>query len=164
MQLANEKNIPLEVGLIEKGGEIGSHALSGAILNPVALKELIPDFMKSGCPVEATVRDDEFYFLTQRKAIRFPLTPRYMHNKGFYVISLSQFTKWLGSIAESLGVNMFPGFAGKEVLYGDDQKSIIGIRTGDKGLDKEGNPKGNFEPGIDIISKITIFGEGAEEV
>jgi len=174
MQLANEKNISLEVGLIEKGGEIGSHALSGAILNPIALKELIPNFIEKGCPVEATVRDDEFYFLTQKKAIRSPLTPRYMHNKGFYVISLSQFTKWLGSIAEELGVNIFPGFAGKEVLYGDigsslrleptrrdDQKRIIGIRTGDKGLDKEGNPKGNFEPGIDIISKITIFGEGA---
>jgi len=161
MQLAAEKNISLEVALIEKGAEIGSHALSGAVLNPIALKELIPDFQERGCPIEATVREDEFYFLTRNGYHRLPLTPRYMHNKGFYVISLSRFTKWLAEIAEELGVNIFPGFAGKEVLYGPDQKTIIGIRTGDKGLDKDGSPKGNFEPGMDLVSKITIFGEGA---
>ncbi|HAO20759.1 MAG TPA: electron transfer flavoprotein-ubiquinone oxidoreductase [Desulfobacteraceae bacterium] len=161
MQLAAEKNLTLEVGLIEKGAEFGSHALSGAVLNPKALIELIPLFMEKGCPIEATVRDDEFYFLTDTYQYRFPITPRYMHNKGFYVISLSKFTRWLAGIAEETGVNLFPGFAGKEVLYSEDGKTVIGVRTGDKGLDKDGNPKGNFEPGIDIKSKITIFGEGA---
>jgi len=84
-----------------------------------------------------------------------------MHNKGFYIISISKFTKWLGEIAENLGVNIFPGFAGKEILYTEDQKTISGIRTGDKGIGKNGKPKSNFEPGIDLLSKVTVFGEGA---
>jgi len=161
MQLAGKKNMNLEVALIEKGAEIGSHALSGAILNPIALKELIPDFLEKQCPMEETVREDEFYFLTDKKQYRIPIIPRYMHNKGFYIISLSRFTKWLGNIAEDLGVNIFPGFAGKEVLYAEDQKTILGIRTGDKGLGKDGQPKSNFEPGIDLLAKVTVFGEGA---
>lgn len=161
MQLARKKNISLEVALIEKGADIGSHALSGAIMNPVALKELLPDFLERQCPIEATVRKDEFYFLTSNGHHRIPIIPRYMHNKGFYIISLSRFTKWLGGIAEDLGVNIFPGFAGKEVLYAEDQKTISGIRTGDKGLGKDGQPKSNFEPGIDLMAKVTVFGEGA---
>ena len=161
MKLARKKNISLEVALIEKGADIGSHALSGAIMNPVALKELLPDFLERQCPIEATVRKDEFYFLTSNGHHRIPIIPRYMHNKGFYIISLSRFTKWLGGIAEDLGVNIFPGFAGKEVLYAEDQKTISGIRTGDKGLGKDGHPKSNFEPGIDLMAKVTVFGEGA---
>ncbi len=161
MQLARNKNISLEVALIEKGADIGSHALSGAIMNPVALKELLPDFLERQCPIEATVKKDEFYFLTSNGHHRIPIIPRYMHNKGFYIISLSRFTKWLGGIAEDLGVNIFPGFAGKEVLYAEDQKTISGIRTGDKGLGKDGQPKSNFEPGIDLMAKVTVFGEGA---
>ena len=161
MQLAKEKNLSLEVALIEKGAEIGSHAVSGAVLNPIALKELVPDYMEKACPIETTVRDDEFYFLTKNKAYRLPVKPRYLHNKGFYIISLSKFTRWLGGIAENLGVNIFPGFDGKEVLYADDGKTIVGIRTGDKGLGKDGEPKENFEPGIDLMAKVTVFGEGA---
>ncbi len=162
MQLAEKKNISIDVALIEKGADIGSNALSGAILNPVALKELIPDFLERGCPVEATVKEDEFYFLTSNKYYRLPFTPRYMRNKGFYIISLSRFTKWLAGIAEELGVNIFPGFAGNEVLYGLDQKTVTGVRTGDKGLGKDGSPKSNFEPGIDLLAKVTLFGEGAK--
>ncbi|MFH2218321.1 MAG: electron transfer flavoprotein-ubiquinone oxidoreductase [Pseudomonadota bacterium] len=161
MRLAEKKGLSLEVALIEKGAEIGAHAVSGAILNPVALRELIPDFLEKGCPVEATVRGDEFYFLTRNSQFRLPLTPKQMHNKGFFVISLSRFTKWLAGIAEDLGVNIFPGFAGKEVLYADDGKTIIGVRTGDKGLGEDGSPKGNFEPGIDLLAKTTVFAEGA---
>ncbi|NNK85556.1 MAG: electron transfer flavoprotein-ubiquinone oxidoreductase, partial [Desulfobacterales bacterium] len=131
MHLAKEKNLSLEVALIEKGAEIGSHAVSGAVLNPVALKELIPGYMEKACPIETTVRDDEFYFLSKKGAYKLPLKPRYLHNKGYY---LSKFTRWLGGIAENLGVNIFPGFDGKEVLYADDGKTIVGIRTGDKGL------------------------------
>ena len=161
MQLANEKNLSLEVALIEKGAEIGSHALSGAVMDPIALRELIPDYADKGCPIEATVRGDEFYYLTETSAIPVPFIPKYMHNKGSLIISLSRFTRWLGQLAEEMGVNIFPGFAGKEVLYAEDQKTIIGVRTGDKGLGPEGEPKSNFEPGIDLKAKVTVFGEGA---
>jgi electron-transferring-flavoprotein dehydrogenase len=161
MQFAKKKNMSIEVALIEKGAEIGSHALSGAVLDPVALKGLIPDFLEKQCPIEATVTKDEFYFLTPKKQYRIPIIPRYMHNKGFFIISLSKFTRWLGNIAEDLGINIFPGFAGKEVLYAKDQKTITGVRTGDKGLGKNGKPKSNFEPGIDLMAKVTVFGEGA---
>jgi len=162
MQQARQKHIDLQVALIEKGAEIGSHAISGAVLNPVALKELIPDFLEKGCPVEAVVRDDEFYFLARQKAYKLPLVPRYMHNNGFFIVSLSKFTRWLAGIAEDLGVNIFPGFAGQKVLYADDGKTIAGVRTGDKGLGKDGQPRANFEPGIDLMSKVTVFGEGAK--
>jgi electron-transferring-flavoprotein dehydrogenase len=161
MQLAKEKNTSIEVALIEKGAEIGSHALSGAVLNPIALRKLIPDFIDKGCPVEAQVRADEFYFLTQNRHSPIPFIPNYLHNKGNYIISLSKYVRWLAQIAETLGVNIFPGFAGQEVLYAEDQKTVVGVRTGDKGLDKDGNPKDNFEPGIDILAKATVFGEGA---
>ncbi|UCD33557.1 MAG: electron transfer flavoprotein-ubiquinone oxidoreductase [Desulfobacterales bacterium] len=161
MQLASKRNINLDVALIEKGADIGSHAISGAILNPVALKELLPDFLEKKCPVENTVREDGFFLLTRSRHYRIPFIPKYMHNKGFYIISLSKFTKWLGEIAEDLGVNIFPGFTGKEILFAEDQKTILGIRTGDKGLGKDGKPKSNFEPGIDLLAKITVFGEGA---
>lgn len=161
MQLARGKKLGLEVALIEKGSGIGAHALSGAVLNPMALKELIPDFLERGCPLETTVRGDEFVLLTSNRHYRLPFVPRYMHNTGFYVISLSRFTRWLGSIAEESGVNIFAGFDGKEVLYGDDQQTITGVRAGDKGLGKDGSPKSNFEPGIDLMAKVTVFAEGA---
>ena len=161
LQLAQEKGKELEVALIEKGAEIGSHALSGAVMNPVALNELIPDYAEKKCPVEATVRADEFYFLTENSHFSMPFVPKHMHNKGNLIISLSRFVRWLGQIAEEMGLNIFPGFAGKEVLYGEDQKTIIGVRTGDQGLDLDGQPKSNFEPGIDIHAKVTVFGEGA---
>ncbi len=161
MQLARERSVELEVALIDKGAGIGSHAISGAILKPQSLGELIPDHREQGCPIEAVVRGDEFYYLTRDKARALPMTPRYMHNTGCYVVSASRLCQWLGGIAEEMGVNLFPGFDGKEVLYGDDGRTVIGVRTGDKGLDKEGNPKGNFEPGIDLVAKVTVFAEGA---
>jgi electron-transferring-flavoprotein dehydrogenase len=161
MQLAQEKNLELEVALIEKGGEIGAHAVSGAIVKPDALAELLPDYVAKGCPIETTVRGDEFYYLTRDKALAMPVTPKYMHNCGCHVISASRLSRWLGRIAEEMGVNIFPGFDGKEVLYGQDGRMIIGVRTGDKGLEKDGSPKSNFEPGIDLLAKTTIFAEGA---
>ena len=161
MQLAREKDMSLEVALIEKGADIGAHAVSGAILNPMTIRELLPDHMDKGCPVETVVRDDEFYYLTRNRALRAPLAPRYLHNRGFYIISQSKFTRWLGGIAEEMGVNIFPGFAGNEVLYDDASKTVTGVRTGDKGLGKDGEQKANFEPGIDLKAKVTVFGEGA---
>jgi electron-transferring-flavoprotein dehydrogenase len=161
MQLAQQKNRELSVALIDKGAEIGAHAVSGAILKPTALEELLPDHLASGFPLETTVRGDEFYYFTAAKAYPMPMTPRYMHNRGSYVISLARFCRWLGQTAEEMGVNLFPGFAGKEVLFAEDGRTIVGVRTGDKGLDKSGEPKGNFEAGIDLIAKATIFAEGA---
>jgi len=160
MKLAREKGIEIEVGLIEKGDIIGAHTLSGAILDPKALKELIPDFMEKGCPVEETDCRDKIYFLTQNRKFPVPFTPKYMHNEGCVIISLSKFTRWLGKQTEALGVNIFPGFAGTEVLYDDDHTRILGVGTGDKGRDKDGNPKSNFEPGINLTAKVTVFGEG----
>ncbi|OEU53778.1 MAG: protein EtfO [Desulfobacterales bacterium S3730MH5] len=160
MKLAKHRGLDLEVALIEKGANIGSHALSGAVLNPIALKELIPDYREAGCPIEKDVRGDEFHFLTGTRHYKVPFVPKYMHNKGFHIISLSKFVSWLGKAAEDLGVNVFPGFAGKEVLYGQDETTVIGVRTGDKGVGKDNAPKANFEAGIDILAKVTVFGEG----
>lgn len=161
MQLAGEKGLELEVALIEKGFNIGAHAVSGAVLNPVALAELVPDYPDRGCPVETVVEKDAFYFLTPSKAFALPLAPRQMRNHGLNVISLSKFSGWLGEMAEEMGVNIFPGFAGKTVLFAEDGRTITGVRTGDQGLDKDGQPKPNFEPGIDLMAKVTVFGEGA---
>lgn len=161
MNLAGEKGIELEVGLIEKGDEIGSHALSGAILDPIALEELVPDYLAKGCPIEESECRDEFYFLTRNRYFNVPFTPRYMHNEGCCVISLSKFTRWLAEIAESLGVNIFPGFSGTDVIYSSDNHRITGIATGDKGIDKDSHKKSTFEPGVDLTAKITVFGEGS---
>lgn len=161
MQMAKEKAMELEVGIIEKGSEIGSHSISGAVMNPIALQELLPDYDSLNCPIEQTVRGDGFYYLTRKKAWRVPMVPRQMHNQGFLIISLARFARWLGEIAEEMGVNIFPGFSGQEVLYGEDGKTVTGVRTGDNGLDANGKAKSNFEAGIDILAKVTVFGEGA---
>ncbi|MDJ0783065.1 MAG: electron transfer flavoprotein-ubiquinone oxidoreductase [Desulfosarcinaceae bacterium] len=160
-QAAQAANMELEVALIDKGAEIGAHEVSGAILNPIALAELIPDYAQQECPIEATVRADGFYFLTADKAFRLPLTPRPMRNEGMHVISLARFTRWLGDRAEALGVNIFPGFAGTDVLYDESGRRVTGVTTGDKGLGHDGQPKANFEAGIDILAKVTVFAEGA---
>ena len=160
-QAAQAAQMELEVALIEKGAEIGAHEISGAILNPRALSELIPDYKAQGCPIEATVHADGFYFLTADKAFCLPVTPKPMRNEGMHVISLARFTRWLGERAEELGVNIFPGFAGTEVLYDAGGRRVTGVRTGDKGLGHDGQPKSNFEAGIDILAKVTVFAEGA---
>ncbi len=161
MQLAAEKGQELEVALIDKGAAIGSHAISGAVMNPAAIAELFPDYLAQGFPVEQTVRGDGFFFLTQRRSFKMPLVPRQMHNTGFPIVSLSRVCRWLGDKAEAMGINIFPGFDGKEILLAGDGISVTGVRTGDKGLDKDGNPKPNFEPGIDLLAKVTVLGEGA---
>jgi len=161
MQLAAEKGRELEVAVIDKGAAIGSHAISGAVMNPIAIAELFPDYLKQGFPVEQTVRGDGFFFLTRDRSFKMPMVPRQMHNSGFPIVSLSKVCRWLGDKAEEMGVNIFPGFDGKELLFSDDGRTVIGARTGDKGLDKTGKPKPNFEPGIDLLAKVTVLGEGA---
>ncbi len=151
---------PLEeisVAVLEKGAYVGAHNLSGAVLIPDALKALVPDAEKTA-PLEAEVTSEDVWLMTKDRAFRSPVMPPFLKNHGAYVISLSKFTKWLGDLAEESGVDIFPGFAGTEVLY--EGKRVKGIRTGDKGVDEEGRPKGNFEPGIDLHAKVTVFGEG----
>ncbi|MCB2145979.1 MAG: electron transfer flavoprotein-ubiquinone oxidoreductase [Deltaproteobacteria bacterium] len=161
MQLAAEKGRELEVALIDKGAAIGSHAISGAVMNPVAIAELFPDYREHGFPVEQTVRGDGFFFLTRQRSYKLPLVPRQMHNTGFPIVSLSRVCRWLGEKAEALGINIFSSFDGKEILLADDGITVTGVRTGDKGLGKDGKPKPNFEPGIDLLAKVTVLGEGA---
>ncbi|MDL2328691.1 electron transfer flavoprotein-ubiquinone oxidoreductase [Desulfosarcina sp. OttesenSCG-928-A07] len=161
MQLAREKGLELEVALIDKGASMGAHAISGAVMNPIAMAELFPDYQNQGFPVEQTVRGDGFFLLTSRKSFRLPITPRQMHNVGFPIVSLSRVCRWMGEKAEAMGVNIFSGFNGKSLLFSRDGKTVEGVRTGDKGLDKTGAPKGNFEPGIDLKAKVTVLGEGA---
>jgi electron-transferring-flavoprotein dehydrogenase len=147
------------IAVIEKGKEVGAHSFSGAVLDPVALKELIPDFTAKGCPLEKLIEAEDVYFLTRQRAYRLPITPPQFRNHGNYTLSLSKFTRWLAGQVESTGVNIFPGFAGKEIL--EDGPAVVGVRTGDKGVDKNGQPKSNYEPGIDLRAKVTVFGDGS---
>ncbi|MCB0271560.1 MAG: electron transfer flavoprotein-ubiquinone oxidoreductase [Bdellovibrionales bacterium] len=144
--------------VIEKASEIGGHQISGAVIDPSPLSEIIPDYMEKGCPFESPVTKEAVYFLTENKSIRFPILPPQFHNQGNYVSSLSKFTSWLGNEAMEIGIEIFPGFAGVEVLY--DGQRVMGVRTGDKGIDAKGNHKANYEQGMDIHAKCTIFGEG----
>jgi electron-transferring-flavoprotein dehydrogenase len=162
MNLAQLAGKEIQVCLIEKAESIGSHSLSGAIMDPVALKELIPDYLAKGCPIEVAECRDEFYYLTAAGKFKMPYTPGYMHNDGCHTISLSKYCAWLGEQAEALGVMVFPGFAGTEILYEPDGDRVIGIRTGDKGIDKDGNKRPNFEPGVDLMAKVTVLGEGSK--
>ncbi|MFC1850467.1 4Fe-4S dicluster domain-containing protein [candidate division CSSED10-310 bacterium] len=148
------------IALIEKGAEIGSHAFSGAVLDPVALKKLVPDFKEKECPLESEVTTDAVYYLTPKgRKFKLPITPPPLQNHGNYVISLSKFTRWLGNlIEETEKVDIFPGFAGVELLYEDNK--IVGVCTGDKGIDADGSKKSNFEPGYDITAKVTVLGDG----
>jgi electron-transferring-flavoprotein dehydrogenase len=150
----------VEICLIEKAESIGAHSLSGAVLDLKALRELIPDYSARGCPIEETDLRDGIFYLTPGGQIRLPITPPFMHNAGCAVISLSKFCAWLGTVAEELGVNIFPGFAGVDALYDESGRRVVGVRTGDKGMGKEGTPKSNMEPGVDLRATVTVLGEG----
>jgi len=152
-------NSDLSVAVLEKGKEIGAHIISGAVMDPRGISELMPDWKEKGAPIEKVVDEDHVLFLTRRHKFELPIVPPPLQNHGNYVISLNKFTRWFGEQVEKSGVDIFPGFAGADLLIQDDQ--VIGVRTGDKGIDKRGNPKSNFEPGIDIHAKITILAEGA---
>lgn len=144
--------------VLEKGAEVGAHSFSGAVLNPKALKELIPNFSELGCPLDSEVKKDAVYYLGQRSSFKLPLTPPPFHNIGNFIISLAKFNRWLAAQCEAKGVNIFPGFAAVEALY--EGERVVGVRTGDKGRDKSGKPKANFEPGLILKAKTTIFAEG----
>lgn len=157
MQLAKSAGRELEVLVIEKGGEIGNHGLSGAVMDPKALDELLPEWRETA-PVESPVTADELWYLTQNGRIKAPIVPPMMNNHGKYVASLQKLSRWMGAKAEEAGAQVFPSFPGQELLWDGDR--VIGVRTGDKGLDKHGNPKPNYEPGADILAKVVVLGEG----
>lgn len=156
-QLGQEKQIPLNICVIDKGAEIGSHILSGAVLDPKALNELISDWENKNAPLHTPVTKDRFLLLTKNKTFRLP-TPPQMNNHGNFIISLGQFCQWLAEQAEMLGVNIFPSFAATEIIYDGDR--VAGIITGDKGLDRFGKPKPQFQPGIELRAKQVMFAEG----
>jgi electron-transferring-flavoprotein dehydrogenase len=149
---------PLSIAVIEKAPEAGRHQLSGALLDPSTLKDLIPDFAAKGAPLGTPVDNDNIYFLTHHSKIRLPITPPPFQNHGNHIISLSAFTKWLAAQVEAEGIDLFWGFPGQHVLF--DGQRVVGVRTGDRGIGKDGQPKGAFEPGADIRAKVTIFADG----
>jgi electron-transferring-flavoprotein dehydrogenase len=161
-QLAAEKGKDFSVCVLEKGSEPGAHILSGAIMDPRALTELMPTWKELGAPLNQVVTGDDVQFLTESGAINTPqfLIPKCLHNEGNYIISLGNVVRWLGQQAESLGVEIFPGFAASEVLYNDDD-SVRGVATGNLGVGKDGEPTGEFQLGMELHAKYTIFAEGA---
>jgi electron-transferring-flavoprotein dehydrogenase len=150
---------PLAIAVLEKAREAGAHMLSGAVLDPSALGDLVPDFIERGAPLEAEVHEDRVYFLTgPQSRIPLPITPPPLRNHGNYVISLNRFDKWLAGLVEAEGIDLFVGFPGVEVLLDGDR--VVGVRTGDKGIGKNGEQRPAFEPGVNIHAKVTIFADG----
>jgi len=148
----------VSVCVIEKGSEVGAHILSGAVFEPRALGELLPDWRARGAPLDTPARDDRFLLLTRRRAFRLP-TPPQMHNRGNYIISLGNLCRWLAKEAEALGVEIYPGFAGAEVLF-DEGGRVRGVATGAQGVGKDGEATPQFQPGVELIAKETLFAEG----
>ncbi len=155
-----EKIGEIEIAIVEKGPFVGAHILSGGVMDPIAIRELMPDFLAQGCPVDAAVTEDAFWYLTDKGGINSPIVPPPLKNKGKYIVSLSKICEWLGEKCEEVGINIFPEFPAAEVLY-DENDAVIGVRTGDKGIDKDGKQKDNFEPGVDLLAKVTVLGEGS---
>ncbi|QMW22410.1 electron transfer flavoprotein-ubiquinone oxidoreductase [Sandaracinobacteroides saxicola] len=162
-QAAAEKGLELSVCVLEKGAEIGAHILSGAVIDPKALDELLPDWRTMDCPLaEVPVIDNQHWILSEKGKWDFPhlLTPGFMHNKGTYTGSLGNLCRWLAGQAEALGVEIFPGFAAAEVLYHDDGR-VKGVATGDMGIARDGSRKPSYQPGLELHAKYTLFAEGA---
>jgi electron-transferring-flavoprotein dehydrogenase len=161
-QLAGEKGQDVSVVVLEKGSEPGAHILSGAIMDPIALTELFPDWKERGAPLHQPVTDDAFLLMSETGATRVPnaFLPPCFHNEGNYIVSLGEVTRWLAEQAEGLGVEIFPGFAAAEVLY-DERGAVKGVATGNMGVGKDGEPTDNFQLGMELHAKYTVFAEGA---
>ncbi len=161
-QLAQQEGLELSVCVLEKGSEVGAHILSGAIMDPRALNELIPNWQELGAPLETPVSKDQFTFLTETGSLTVPhlFLPECFSNQGNYILSLSNFTRWLGTQAESLGVEIFPGFAAAEILY-NAQGAVCGVATGNLGVSKTGEPTEQFQLGMELRAKYTLFAEGS---
>ena len=161
-QLAAEQGRELGVCVLEKGAELGAHILSGAVMDPLALTELIPDWKDKGAPLNVPVTQDQFLFLTRTGSRRTPewLLPDCFRNHGNYIVRLGDVVKWLGEQAEALGVDVFPGFAAVEVLY-DEGGAVRGVATGDMGVARDGTHTGHYQPGMELLARYTLFAEGA---
>lgn len=157
-QLAEQAGREISVCVVEKGSEVGAHILSGAVIDPAGLAELLPDWKELGAPLTRSVTADKVLFLTKNKAFKLPVTPNF-NNHGNYIISLGQLCRWLAEQAENLGVEIYPGFAASEVLYHADG-SVKGIATGNMGVGKDGEATDNFQPGMELWAQQTIFAEG----
>ncbi len=144
--------------VIEKSASIGDHSLSGGVMNPRAIRELVPDFEAQGFPTEYVCNDASLRVFLENKSFRAPVTPPPFQKKGYHVVSLSNVVKWLAQRAEAAGIEIYPGFAGDQILVEGDR--VVGVRIGDMGVDKHGKPKANFQPGMDILAKVTVLGEG----
>jgi electron-transferring-flavoprotein dehydrogenase len=161
-QLAVDKGSEVSVCVLEKGGELGAHILSGAVMDPAAINELFPNWKELGAPLDTPVTEDRFLFLTETKAYKTPnwMLPACFQNHGNYVISLANVVRWLGQQAEALGVEIFPGFPAAEILYNDDG-SVKGVATGNMGVDRHGEPTSSFQLGMELHAKYTLFAEGS---
>jgi electron-transferring-flavoprotein dehydrogenase len=157
-QIAKAAGKTLNITVIDKAKEIGAHTCSGAVMDPKSLRELIPDFEARGAPIEAPVEEDLMYFMTAEEAVQVPFLPPSLRQHGNLIISLGQLVRWLAKQAEALGINVFPGFPAVDALI--ENGRVMGVRTGDKGVDKHGQRKANFEAGVDIKAKVTVVGEG----
>ncbi|NYT81885.1 electron transfer flavoprotein-ubiquinone oxidoreductase [Alcaligenaceae bacterium] len=161
-QLASEREQEISVCVLEKGAEVGAHILSGAVMDPRALTELIPDWKEKGAPLETEVTEDKFLFLSQKGARATPgwLLPECFQNHGNYIVQLGNVTRWLGEQAEALGVDLFPGFAAAEILYTDDG-AVKGVATGDMGVARDGSHTDHYQPGMELHARYTVFAEGS---
>jgi electron-transferring-flavoprotein dehydrogenase len=161
-QLSAEKGQEISVCVLEKGSEVGAHILSGAVMDPIGINELIPDWKEKGAPLNTAVSEDRFMFLTESKSFTTPnwMLPSCFQNHGNYIVSLSNFTRWLGAEAENLGVEIFAGFPAAEILYGESGE-VVGVATGNLGVSKDGEPTENFQLGMELRAKYTLFAEGA---
>jgi len=161
-QLAEKQGREISVCVLEKGSEPGAHILSGAVMDPIAMQELFPDWQQRGAPLNTAVSEDRFLFLTERSALATPnwLLPDCFKNHGNYIVSLGNVVRWLAQQAEAMGVEIFPGFAAAEVLY-DDQGAVVGVATGNMGVGKDGTPTDEFQLGMALHAKYTLFAEGA---
>jgi electron-transferring-flavoprotein dehydrogenase len=161
-QLAAESGKEISVCVLEKGSEIGAHILSGAVMDPRALTELFPNWKELGAPLDTKVTEDQFLFLTKEKSLQVPnwILPQCFQNEGNYIVSLANVTRWLGQQAENFGVEIFPGFPAAEILY-NEQGGVCGVITGSMGLDKEGQPTEQFQLGMELRAKYTLFAEGS---
>jgi electron-transferring-flavoprotein dehydrogenase len=149
---------PLAIAVLEKARDVGAHMLSGAVLDPSALRDLVPDFRERGAPLATDVHQDRVYFLTRGGQLAFPLTPPPLRNHGNSIVSLNRFVKWLGTLVEAEGIDVFTGFPAAELLY--EETRVVGVRTADRGIGRHGEVKSNFEPGVDIRAKVTILADG----
>ncbi len=161
-QLAAAANREVSVCVLEKGSEIGAHILSGAVIDPISLNELLPDWKDRGAPIDTPVADDRIYYLGPSGGIRIPnfVMPPLMSNHGAYIVSLGNVCRWLATQAEALGVEIYPGFPAADIAYGE-KGEVKGVITGDLGVARDGHHKDSYTPGMALLGKYTLFAEGA---